>query len=88
MEDNSMASIYVDVHTPGNGKKYELQLNDNIIVSIMKQKIVEEIFLLEENNLFFDDNVLLCNASQGQILPDNVTLSAAGVKSGHNLLLI
>ena len=83
-----MAKIFVDVYTPGNGKSYEFQLNDNIIVSDAKSRMVDEILQIEESSMSFHEQTKLCDLTTGTILPDNTPLSTAKVKSGDKLLLV
>jgi uncharacterized ubiquitin-like protein YukD len=84
----NMAKIFVDVFTPGNGKTYELQLNDSMAISAAKSRMAEEILHIEERSMSFHEQTQLCDLTTGAVLPDNAPLSAAGVKSGHRLLLV
>ena len=83
-----MAKIIVDVFTPGNGRTYEIQLNDSITVSEAKSRMVEEILQIEESSMSFNEQIKLCDLTSGIILPDNAPLSTANVKSGNKLLLV
>jgi hypothetical protein len=83
-----MAKILVDVITPGNGKSYEFQLDDGILVSTAKARMIDEILQLEQKGMAFNAPVLLCNLDTGDTLLDNEPLSVANVKSGHRLLLV
>jgi len=84
----SMAKIFVDVFTPGNGKTYEFQLSDNITVNDANSRMVEEILQIEENSMSFNEPTLLCDLPSCRILPGNASLSAVIVKSGNKLLLV
>ena len=83
-----VAKIYVDVLTPGNGKTYEFQTDDGILVSAAIIRMGEEIISLEEGNMIFDEKTMLFNVQTGQVLPNSKPLSSAGVKSGHKLILV
>ena len=83
-----MAKIFVDVMTPGNGKTYEFQTDDSILVSAAIARMAEEVISLEEKNMIFDEKTMLCNVHTGQVLPSNKPLYAAGVRSGHKLILV
>jgi len=85
---DDMAKIFIDVYTPGNGKIYEFQLNDNITVQEAKARMVEEILQIEESSMSFNDQTQLCDFNTNVILPDNTPLFVANVKSGNKLLLV
>jgi len=83
-----MAKIFLDVLTPGNGKTYEFRLDDSVTVREAKSRMAEEILQIEESSMSFDNQLQLCDFESNAVLPDNVPLSAANVKSGDKLLLI
>jgi len=81
--------IFVEVKTPGNGKTYEFQLDSAMTVGRVKLKMIDEITEIENGNITLDpDKVILCDLNTQARLYDPDTLAAAGVKSGHNLLLL
>jgi hypothetical protein len=81
--------IYVDVRTPGNGKTYEFQLDNKMTVGQVKVKMIEDIIEIENGNIAFDaDKVILSSLDLKTRLSDADALYAAGVKSGHSLLLV
>lgn len=83
-----MANIFVDVHVLGNKKTYEFKLDDAITVSAAKARMMEVILQIEERTMTFNNQIFLCDLDTENILPDNMPLSTANVKSGHRLLLI
>jgi len=81
--------IFVDVKTPGNGKTYEFQLDSTMRVKQAKDKIIEEITEIESGNITLNPEKLILNNLNTQVrLSDMDTLIAAGVRSGHSLLLL
>jgi hypothetical protein len=84
-----MSKIFVDVHTPGNGKTYEFRLDGSMTVGQAKERIVEEILGIENNGISFVlENTLLGDVNTKQKLPEHLSLHSANVKSGHNLVLV
>jgi hypothetical protein len=81
--------IFVEVNTPGNGKTYEFQLDSIMTVGQVKAKMIDEITEIESGNITLDHkNAMLSNLSTKARLSDSKTLTAAGIKSGHSLLLL
>ena len=84
-----MAKIFVDVHTPGNGKIYEFQLDSTLTVGQLKTAIIEEISEMEKGNITLNpEKTILCNINSRVRLVDSENLRVAGVKSGQSLLLL
>ena len=80
--------ILLEVVTPGNGKTYELMLDDTLTVKTAKESIIEQIVAFENGNIDFDENVaLFLPATQNRLL-DHKNLRKAGVKSGQPILLL
>ncbi len=81
--------IFVDVKTPGNGKTYEFQLDSIITVGQAKDKMINEITEIENGNITLNpEKVILNNLNTRARLSDSDTLTLAGVKSGHRLMLL
>ena len=80
--------ILVEVTTPGNGKSYELVLDDKLTVGAAKEKIIEQIVAFENGCIAFDEDVALFSSAASVKLPDFRNLRKAGVESGHMLLLL
>ena len=80
--------ILVEVTTPGNGKTYELMLDDRLTVGVAKQKIIEEILAFENDCIAFDDGVSLFAPASCARLPDNLNLRKAGLRGGQTLFLL
>jgi len=84
-----MATIFIEVITPGNGKTYEFQLDSAMNVGQVKSKIIDEIKELEKGNITLKlEKTLLCNLNTRLQLNESENLKNAGVKSGHSLLLL
>ena len=80
--------IIIEVITPGNGKTYELMLDDTITVGAAKEKVIEQIVAFEDGNIVFDDNAALFSPVTRTHLPDNKNLRAAGIKGGQTVYLL
>ena len=82
--------IYVEILTPGNGKKYEIVLDDKSTVGQTKERIVQEIIEFESDRelLSLGGNLSLYSLDEMQAIPDYKNVRLAGIKSGQTLLLI
>ena len=80
--------ILIEVTTPGNGKTYELVLDDKLTVGAAKEKIAEEIRSFENGNIDFDGCYSLFSPSSRSRLPDNRNLRKAGLRSGQQVFLL
>lgn len=80
--------ILIEVITPGNGKTYELMLDDRLAVGEAKEKIIDQIISYEEGNISFDESVALFSPALQARLPENRNLRNAGLRSGQPLLLL
>ena len=80
--------ILTEVFTPGNGKVYEVMLDDRLTVGVVKEKIIEEIRQFENYCIEFDDSAALYSTSSRSRLPDNRNLRKAGFRSGQTLILV
>ena len=82
--------IYVEILTPGNGKKYEIVMDDKSTVGQAKERIIQEIieFDSDKDLLSLGKNLSLHSLEDRQMLPDYKNVRLAGIKSGQALLLI
>jgi len=80
--------IIIEVITPGNGKTYELMLDDRLTVGAVKEKIIEQIVAFENGNIAFDENVNIFSPDTRTPLSDYRNLRAAGVKGGQTIYLL
>jgi len=80
--------INIEVITPGNGKTYELMLDDTLTVGAVKGKIIEQIVAFENGNVAFDENAAIFSPVTRTPLPDYKNLRTAGVKGGQSLYLL
>ena len=80
--------MIVEVTTPGNGKTYELVMDDKLTVGAAKEKIAEEIRSFENGCIDFDAQATLFATATRTRLPDNRNLRKAGVKSGQTMILL
>jgi len=85
-----MSRIYVDVRTPGNGKTYEFAVESNMTVGQALARMADEITEFEDGNITIRaEDALLCVEDTEAVVRDrSLTLRAAGVRSGHRLILI
>lgn len=80
--------MLIDVSTPGNGKNYEVILDDSITVGVAIVKIIEQINMLENGNIAFDETASLFSSVTQTRLTDCSSLRKAGVCSGQSLYLL
>ena len=80
--------ILIEVIAPGNGKTYELMLDDKLTVGSAKEKIIEEIQAFENGCIAFDDSTALFATSSRIRLHDNRNLRKAGIRGGQTVLLL
>jgi hypothetical protein len=81
--------VFIDVLTPGNGKTYEFQLDNNMTVGQVKRKLIDEITEMENGNItLLHEKTMLCDTNTRMQLDQTNTLKNEGVKSGHSLMLI
>lgn len=82
--------IYVEILTPGNGKKYEVVLDDKSTVGQTKERIAQEIIEFESDRelLSLGNNLSLYSLDDRQVIPDYKNVRISGIKSGQTLLLI
>lgn len=82
--------IYVDILTPGNGRKYEIVLDDRSIVGQIKDKIIQEITEFENDGETFSlgENLSIYSLEDRKVIPDYKNVRTAGIKSGQVFILI
>ena len=81
--------IYVDVKTPGNGKTYEFMAESAMPVDRTKRRMIEEIIEIEDGNVTIcPQKAALYDIDAQAALSGGGSLSDAGVRSGHSLLLL
>ena len=80
--------ILIEVVTPGNGKTYELMLDDKLAVGVAKEKIIEQITAFEDGCILFDDDAALFAPSTRGRLPDHRNLRSAGLRGGQMVFLL
>jgi len=80
--------ILVEVMTPGNGRTYELTLDDKLTVGSAKEKIISQIVAFENGCIAFDEGVALFSPITRTRLPDSRNLRKAGTRGGHSLYLL
>ena len=84
-----MTKLFVDVFLPGNGKTYEFQLDSSMLVEKATDRIINNICEAENNTVSIDPaTAVLSDVSLSSRLDAGMTLQAAGVKSGHKLILV
>ena len=80
--------VLAEVITPGNGKNYEIVLDDKLTVGAVKEKIIEEIIAFENGCIEFDDGASLFLVSTRTRLPDRRNLRKAGFRGGQSMILV
>jgi len=80
--------ILIEVTTPGNGKTYEIKLDDKLTVGVAKEKILEQITSFENGCIDFAEGVAMFAMSTRSKLDDSDNIRKAGVRSGHKVFLL
>ena len=80
--------IFIEVTTPGNGRTYELMLDDKLTVGAAKERIAEEIRAFENGSIEFNTGFSMFSPTSRTRLPDNRNLRKAGVRSGQQIFLL
>ncbi|MDR1605186.1 MAG: hypothetical protein LBS10_10460 [Gracilibacteraceae bacterium] len=81
--------LLIDVFTPGNGKTYEFQLDGSLSGGQAAAQIIEAVLETENNAVALDPGTaILSDANTATRLNPEIRLAAAGVKSGHKLILV
>jgi hypothetical protein len=81
--------MFLEIRTPGNGKKYEIKLDDKLSLSVAKAKIIDEISAFEGGQIALGQGVELFDvASRSRIRNSNKSLREVGIKSGQIVLLL
>ena|GEM_PF-2141333 len=84
-----MASLLVDVFMPGSGKTYEFRLDGSMLVSEATAQIIARIREAEKDAFLIDlATAILSDIHISARLKPELSLYAAGVKSGHRLILL
>jgi len=84
-----MTKLFIDVFLPGNGKTYEFSLDGSMLVGQATVRIIENIREAENNTISIDPKtVILSDTNLSMRLNERMTLQAAGVRSGHKLILV
>jgi hypothetical protein len=84
-----MVKLLIDVYTPGNGKTYEFQLDGDMPAGRAAEQIIRSILETENGAVALDaSNAILCDETTQAYVPAGLTLRAAGVRSGHRLILV
>ena len=80
--------ILIEVITPGNGKTYELVLDDKLTIGAAKEKIIEQIIAFENGCIAFDESAALFSPVSRIRLPDERNLRKAGLQGGQSVYLL
>lgn len=81
--------VHVDIEVPVMGKIYEFNLNENVKILSVIEEIVHVIARMEKRNWKGQvEQLLLCNCTTQNILPNDKTLSECNVKDGVWLMLV
>ena len=83
-----MTKLLIDVHTPGNGKTYEFQIDGATAAGPVAEQMIAMILEAENGAIAIDPRTaILSDATAGIRLDRGAALFAAGVRSGHRLIL-
>ena len=81
--------LHVEVFIPTLQKEYEFSLNEHIRIAGLIDEIVSVISLKEQKKWENEgQNMILCDASHGSVLPREKTLHQLRIRSGSRLILL
>ena len=84
-----MAKIFLEIVTPGNGKKYEFMLDDMQTAGAAREKIIDEITDFEDGRISLShQSSKLYDPVALRALQDGLALRRQNVASGCRLLLL
>jgi uncharacterized ubiquitin-like protein YukD len=81
--------ILVDINVPVVGKTYDFQLDENAYIYDLLEEISEMIATSEQMEMVrTDSQMMLCSYESHRILPQDMTLSECGIKTGNRLIFV
>lgn len=80
--------ILIEVMSPGNGRSYDIMLDDNMSVGTAKEKIIEQISAFENGNISFDSTAVMFLANSRLNLPNHMNLRKSGVRGGNTIYIV
>ncbi len=81
--------LHVDVNIPVISKSYEFSLNEHTTISTLIEEIANVISQKEQREWTRgEEKLILCNLSDGHMLPEGKTLHQCQVLPGSRLMLL
>lgn len=81
--------LRVEVYVPSIGKNYEFSVHEHVSIAIVAREIVSMISIQEQKQwMGEEEDLYLCNASDGTLLPKGKTLHQCNVRTGNQLILV
>lgn len=81
-------NILIEVITPGNGRSYEIMVDDKMTVGTAKEKILDQIIAFENGQIAFAPDVAIYSSVSQAKLQDNRNLRKAGLQGGQTVFLL
>lgn len=83
-----MAKIVVQVYLPQIGKAYDVRIADDAFIYQITMQL-SALFAKKRDIAFIpDQNTVLCEATTGKILDENLIVAEAAISNGSRLMLI
>ena len=85
-----MDKILLEVFCIPTSRTYDYWVSKKMLLSKVKEKMLEQIVLYEKNNELFTDHeqIFLMDASEENILEESWTIEETGLKSGDRLVIV
>lgn len=82
-----MEMIIVEVSIPSISTKFDFKIPAGSKVCDVTNEIVNALIATQQN-LAFDDNVILCDMDSGKVVNPEKYIAELGIKDGSHLMLI
>ena len=85
-----MDKILLEVFCIPTSRTYDYWVSKKMILSKVKEKMLEQIILYEKNSELFSnrDEIFLMDASEENILEESWTIEQIGLKSGDRIVIV
>ena len=83
-----MNNIVIEVFLPVNGRKYDIRISNEMLISDVTEMITEVVSELAYGQFKGDEKTVLCDAETGKIFNINLSVSEQGISNASKLMLI
>ena len=85
-----MNELLINIYCPSISKSYDFWIPGGLKTGNVVQQVCDAICEVENNDDIFinRESVLLCSYMQQSVLPNDITLDTAGIRSGDRLAVV